>query len=132
MNAIPSANEDLLCRGADLSAVAHSSRRCAKPVLKESCRLGWCRENGIIETGGVMDKCVQKLVKELWCLALDGPGYEEKALPSIERTWEDIPGWNRLEESPGWKELEESAKERDLVRDWSGKEGKTMSIGGVE
>ncbi|GFU67427.1 hypothetical protein TNCV_641271 [Trichonephila clavipes] len=42
------------------------------------------------------------------------------------------PGWNGLEESPGWRELEESAKERDLVGDWSGKEGKTMNAGGVE
>ncbi|GFU38950.1 hypothetical protein TNCV_1753621 [Trichonephila clavipes] len=40
----------------------------AKLVLKESCRLGWCRENGIIETGGVMDKCLQMLDKVLWRL----------------------------------------------------------------
>ncbi|GFV96848.1 hypothetical protein TNCV_4350611 [Trichonephila clavipes] len=36
------------------------------------------------------------------------------------------------EESPVWNGLEESAKEKDLVRDWSGKEGKTMNAGGVE
>ncbi|GFV14737.1 hypothetical protein TNCV_2587101, partial [Trichonephila clavipes] len=43
-------------------------------------------------------------------LALDG----EK--PWIEKAWE---------ESPGWNGLEESAKKKGLVRDWSGKKGKT-------
>ncbi|GFU78544.1 hypothetical protein TNCV_2301561 [Trichonephila clavipes] len=33
---------------------------------------------------------------------------------------------------PGSREVEESAKERDLVRDWGEKEGKTMKAGGVE
>ncbi|GFT60705.1 transposable element Tcb1 transposase [Trichonephila clavipes] len=32
----------------------------------------------------------------------------------------------RKQACPGSRELEESAKEKDLVRDWSGKEGKTM------
>ncbi|GFV17095.1 hypothetical protein TNCV_3632591 [Trichonephila clavipes] len=106
----------------------------AKPVLKESRRLSWCRETWIIETGGVMDKCVQKFDKELCRLGQDGSGYgrKRKALPWIERTGEESPGWNELEESPGWRKLEESAKERDLVRDWSEKEGKTMNAGGVE
>ncbi|GFV16957.1 hypothetical protein TNCV_3072501 [Trichonephila clavipes] len=35
------------------------------------------------------------------------------------------------EKSPGWRELEERSKERDLVRDWSGKQGKTMNAGGM-
>ncbi|GFW37017.1 hypothetical protein TNCV_5019151 [Trichonephila clavipes] len=33
---------------------------------------------------------------------------------------------------PGSRELEESVKERDLVRDWSEKERKTMNADGVE
>ncbi|GFS64369.1 hypothetical protein TNCV_3955541 [Trichonephila clavipes] len=33
---------------------------------------------------------------------------------------------------PGSIELEETAKQRDFVRDWSEKEGKTMNTGGVE
>ncbi|GFS56003.1 hypothetical protein TNCV_2564491 [Trichonephila clavipes] len=36
------------------------------------------------------------------------------------------------EPCPGWRELEESAKERDLVRYWNEKEGKTMNAGVVE
>ncbi|GFU73485.1 hypothetical protein TNCV_137711 [Trichonephila clavipes] len=40
------------------------------------------------------------------------------SLPWIEKT---------LEESPGWNGLEQSAKEKDLVREWSGKEGKMMN-----
>ncbi|GFW65687.1 hypothetical protein TNCV_891771 [Trichonephila clavipes] len=43
---------------------------------------------------------------------------KEKALPWMEKT---------SEESRGWNGLEESAKEKGLVRDWSGKEGKTMN-----
>ncbi|GFT70981.1 hypothetical protein TNCV_3500181 [Trichonephila clavipes] len=37
-------------------------------------------------------------------------------------------GW-RKGKSPGWNGREESAKEKGLVRDWS---GKTMNAGGVE
>ncbi|GFV68933.1 hypothetical protein TNCV_3544211 [Trichonephila clavipes] len=85
-----------------------------KPVLKESRRLGWCRENVIIETGGVMDKYVRGIMAS----SSRRPRIREgKALPWIERTYEESPGWNRLEENPGWMELEESAKERNLVRD---------------
>ncbi|GFX34047.1 hypothetical protein TNCV_912481 [Trichonephila clavipes] len=61
-----------------------------------------------------MDKCVQKLDKELWRLSQDSPGYGRKKKPC-----------------PGSRELEKSAKERDLVRVWSGTEGKTMNAGGV-
>ncbi|GFS91778.1 hypothetical protein TNCV_2531111 [Trichonephila clavipes] len=49
---------------------------------------------------------------------LEGLGEERRALPWIERT---------REESPGWGEHEESTKVGDLVRDWSRKEGKTMN-----
>ncbi|GFV05488.1 hypothetical protein TNCV_226991 [Trichonephila clavipes] len=45
---------------------------------------------------------------------------ERGALPWMERA---------REESPGWNGREESAKEKGLVRDWS---GKTMNAGGVE
>ncbi|GFV58168.1 hypothetical protein TNCV_687751 [Trichonephila clavipes] len=50
-----------------------------------------------------------------------------------QRRWEKSPALDRenLRGDPGWRELEESSKERDLVRDWSGKEGKTMNAGGV-
>ncbi|GFV47440.1 hypothetical protein TNCV_4830961 [Trichonephila clavipes] len=55
----------------------------------------------------------------------------------LERERERSPALDRKnmrgeEESPGWNGLEESAKEKDLVRDWNGKEGKTMNAGGVE
>ncbi|GFX87442.1 hypothetical protein TNCV_5042071 [Trichonephila clavipes] len=49
--------------------------RPVKPVLKESSRPSWCRENERVETGGVMDKIREK----------------EKALPWIERTGEESP-----------------------------------------
>ncbi|GFW57189.1 hypothetical protein TNCV_541061 [Trichonephila clavipes] len=51
-------------------------------------------------------------------LALDGE--KGKALPWIEKAGE---------ESPGWNGPVESAKEKGLVRGWS---GKTMNAGGVE
>ncbi|GFT23802.1 hypothetical protein TNCV_3206881 [Trichonephila clavipes] len=50
--------------------------------------------------------------------ALDGE--KGKALPWMEKA---------REESSGWNGREESAREKGLVRDWS---GKTMSAGGVE
>ncbi|GFV88746.1 hypothetical protein TNCV_3354981 [Trichonephila clavipes] len=64
-----------------------------------------------------MDKCVQMLVKNYGALgqtrALDRQNLRE-------------------EPCPGSRELEEIAKEGDLVRDWSVKEGKTMNApGGV-
>ncbi|GFT91346.1 hypothetical protein TNCV_4285361 [Trichonephila clavipes] len=63
---------------------------------------------------GVMDKCVQKLDKKFLAPCSRRPGIREK------------------KPCPGSRELEESAKERDIVRDWSGKEGKTTNAGGVE
>ncbi|GFV68618.1 hypothetical protein TNCV_2274811 [Trichonephila clavipes] len=35
-------------------------------------------EGDTLETGGVMDKCVQMLDKELWRLGPDGPGDERR------------------------------------------------------
>ncbi|GFT32523.1 uncharacterized protein TNCV_184241 [Trichonephila clavipes] len=58
---------------------------------------------------------------------------ERGALPWMEKK-EKAQSWieKQSEESPGWNGLEESAKEKVLVRDRSGKEGKTMNAGGVE
>ncbi|GFT84555.1 hypothetical protein TNCV_714101 [Trichonephila clavipes] len=92
-----------------------------KPVLKESCRLGWCRENVIIETGGVMDKYVQ----ELWRLRQDGPGYErERPCPGsreltrralVGTDWKKtLDGWNlrRALKKGTWSEIRVERKER--------------------
>ncbi|GFX44171.1 hypothetical protein TNCV_4119671 [Trichonephila clavipes] len=60
--------------------------------------------------------------------SVDSAGDEES--PGS-RGLEKSRGWNGRGENSGSRKLEESAKERDLVRDWSGKEGKTMKAGGV-
>ncbi|GFY05285.1 hypothetical protein TNCV_2207311 [Trichonephila clavipes] len=69
--------------------------------------------------GGVMDKCVQMLDKELWCLGPDGPEEKEEKREETEK------------EKKKSREREEPALdgEKGLVRDWS---GKTMNAGGVE
>ncbi|GFV82671.1 hypothetical protein TNCV_1619001 [Trichonephila clavipes] len=60
------------------------------------------------------------------------PGWRRKN-PDLDRENRGGKSWlERTGREPWWRELEESAKEKDLVRDWSGKEGKTMNDGDVE
>ncbi|GFU63984.1 hypothetical protein TNCV_245621 [Trichonephila clavipes] len=68
------------------------------------------REWDIIETGGVMNKCVQMLDKELWRLGPDGPGDEGE---------EPGPGWRkRNKPCPGSKKHERRAL---VGTDWKGR-----------
>ncbi|GFX60669.1 hypothetical protein TNCV_4917191 [Trichonephila clavipes] len=99
-----------LRKSADTQTGRHNGEKKPAPidnsVLKESCRLGWCRENGIIEPGGVMDKCVQKLDKD------DMGGKRSSAL--------DRENLRRALKKGTWSGV------------WNEKEGKKVDVGGIE
>ncbi|GFT54365.1 hypothetical protein TNCV_2727021 [Trichonephila clavipes] len=59
-------------------------------------------------------------------------GDERERSPALDgEKGKALPPWmeKAIEDSPGWNGQEESAKEKGLVRDWS---GKTMNAGDVE
>ncbi|GFY04314.1 hypothetical protein TNCV_4414021 [Trichonephila clavipes] len=74
------------------------------------------REGDIIETGGVMDKCVQMLDKELWRLGRDGPGTRERSL-ALDGEKERSPAlvgtdWKSALKKRTWSETGVERKER--------------------
>ncbi|GFV61282.1 hypothetical protein TNCV_2282741 [Trichonephila clavipes] len=85
-------------------------------------------EGDTLGTGGVMDKCIQMLDKELWRLEQDGPGEKDTGERGDGRRRER----RRQKRRKGVGERERSPpcmEKRAESGDWS---GKTMNAGGVE
>ncbi|GFY34887.1 hypothetical protein TNCV_154601 [Trichonephila clavipes] len=93
------------------------------------------RVKGILETGGVMDKCVQMLDKELWRLGPDGPGERENREIRRKRKRRGGDGKGERESRRRKKESGRERGARLAWRKWLSLEigvKKTRNAGGAE